>query len=182
MTITPAGFIDPYELAATLRQRAELFPRTGDIRVLPIRGPGRNGDPDDDAAFVWTRGREKWPALTAVLNQFERSASVSGEIEWGRIYFEQLMSGAIIPWTKDDTAYASRFFRTHLALRSNPLTRVYCGVASMLMIVGDVNVLGQRLPTSAINLGETPRVHLVIDFRRKDEYLDIRDPAQTSTI
>lgn len=165
MNVMPIAFVDTFDLAASLRQRLGSFHGPGDRKVLPLRGPKKDADPEDDLAYVWSKERQRWGELSAMLGHLSR---LGGEVEWGRIELEMLMPGGIIPWGRDQSAYAHRFTRAHLALRTNPHAITFIGGLAVNMALGIVNVIDRSLPASAINLGETMRVHLIADFRKKE--------------
>ena len=105
MSLVPLGWLDVYELACSLRPRVGLFPKSGPVRTLQIRGPKGDADPEDDAAFVWTRGaRERWPELNNTLSETERLVP---DIEWGRIVLELLMPNGIVRWRRIRRTMAS---------------------------------------------------------------------------
>jgi hypothetical protein len=168
MSVTTLAWVDVFELTASLRTRAGLFSKEGDCRVLPIRGPRADADPEDDAAFVRFKVSTKWPELTNVLDQLRRLAG-SPDFEFGRIYLEMLMPNGVIQWERETGDYAQRFQRVHLALRTNPGAFTFIGGASVNMQPGLVNLVDRRLPMSAINLGNAYRCHLICDFRKREE-------------
>lgn len=175
MSFVSLGWLDVYELGCSLRSRIGLFPKSGQARVLSIRGPRGDADPDDAAAFAWAKGREKWPELMNIIGQVERiGAQHLGGIEWGRIGLELLMPNGIVPIESDESGYAERFDRVHVAIRTNPAAAVFCGVLSRHIAWGELVILATKrpprppLPTGAFNAGEHPRCHLIVDFRKKD--------------
>ena len=172
MSLVPLGWLDVYELACSLRSRIGLFPKSGAVRTLQIRGPKGDADPEDDAAFVWTRGaRDRWPELSNILAETERLVP---DIEWGRIVLELLMPNGIVPLASDISDYALRYVRAHLPIRTNPLALTICGGACLHLAQGAISLLATKraplppLPVGAMNLGEKFRVHLIADFRKKD--------------
>lgn len=172
MSLVPLGWLDVYELACSLRSRIGLFPKAGAVRTLQVRGPKGDADPEDDAAFVWTRGaRDRWPELNNMLAEAERL--VSG-IEWGRIVLELLMPNGIVPLAADTSDYADRYMRAHLPIRTNPAALLICGGACTHLPQGAISLLAPKraplpmLPVGAMNLGEKPRIHLICDFRKKE--------------
>lgn len=164
MNIAAVAFIDPFDLAASLRRRLGLFQGEGLRKMLPLRGPKRGADPDDDTLFVWSKERERWGELSAMLGHLAHTQ----DILWGRIELEMLMPGGIVPWARDQTPYGQRFTRAHVALRTNPSAMNFVGGTAVNMAAGVVNLIDRTLPCSAINLGETSRVHLIVDFRKKE--------------
>jgi hypothetical protein len=175
MSFVVLGWLDVYELSCSLRSRMGLFPKSGEVRVLSIRGPRGDADPEDQAAFVWTKGREKWPELMNILGQIEHIGQAFGGIEWGRISLELLMPSGIVPFESDGSVYAERFDRVHLAIRTNPAAVMFCGIASRHVASGEAVLLATKrpprppLPVGAFNGGESPRCHLIVDFRKKDQ-------------
>lgn len=166
MTFAALAWVDTFELAASLRgPRVGLFPKSGECRILPLRGPKRDADPEDDATFV--RFFTKWPELTNLLDELRRIAG--GGVEYGRIYLEMLMPTGIIPWEHDTSGYAQRFQRVHVAVRTNPNAYVFIAGAAVNMQPGIVNLVDRRYPISAINMGTSWRCHLIVDFRKKTE-------------
>jgi hypothetical protein len=171
VSLVPLGWVDVYELSCSLRSRIGLFPKSGAVRTLQIRGPKGDADPEDDAAFVWTRGaRDRWPELSNTLAESERLVS---DIEWGRIVLELLMPNGIVPLAADPSDYAERYVRAHLPIRTNPAALLICGGTCMHLAQGAISLLATKrapmppLPVGAMNLGEKPRIHLICDFRKR---------------
>lgn len=166
----PICFVDTFDLVASMRQRMGLF-KPGEPRILPIRGPRAEADdPDDDLAYINYRDPlAKWPEMARMIRRLGRIGEEQGGIEFGRIFLEMLDPGMRLSWTLDDNAYAARFTRVHLPLRTNPAAMMHSGIEQANLLPGALTAVNQRAPHSAINLGEWPRVHLVADFRRKDQ-------------
>lgn len=171
MSFAPIAWVDVHELACSLRDRSGLFAKPGEARVVMLRGPRAEGDPEDDAAFVAFKSSAKWPELTNVLGQLKRLGpeKLGAEIGWGRIYLEMLMPGGIIPWERAEGGYAQRFSRVHVALRTNPTATTFAGGMAGNLQPGIVNLIDRSVPYSALNLGTSYRCHLVCDFRRREE-------------
>jgi hypothetical protein len=172
MSLVPLGWLDVYELACSMRSRIGLFPKTGAVRALQIRGAKGDADPEDDAAFIWTKGaRDRWPELNNTLAETERLVP---DIEWGRIVLELLMPNGIVALASDASDYAERYVRAHLPIRTNPAALLICGGTCAHLAQGAVSALATKrpplppLPVGAMNLGEKPRIHLVCDFRKKE--------------
>ena len=56
--------------------------------------------------------------------------------------------------------------RFHVPIIVNPGERLISGTETFLPIVGVMMSMAHLIPHSAINMGETARVHLVVDFRK----------------
>lgn len=162
------GFVDTFALAGSLRSRMGLFP-AGTPRIVPIRGPRKGTElADEDFAF-YAGAIEKWPELKNMVRLLNRPADrLVGKVALGCISLEQLDPGAVIPWAAESGPYAERWTRAHLALRTNPGAWCYCGAEAAHMEIGFINAVNMQALSSAVNFGEFPRVHLIIDFRKKD--------------
>lgn len=172
MTFAPIAFLDPYELAGSLRQKMGLFREGGEdgSRTLPVRGPRATADdPDDDLAFVLYGPAAKLPELKNMLTRIKRLGDTPGGIEFGRIWLELLPSGTVTPWVLDDNAYNARFQRAVMAIRTNPAVIHYSGPASLNLAPGFLNIVNHRQRCAAANHGEWPAIHLWVDFRGKDK-------------
>lgn len=69
------------------------------------------------------------------------------------------------PWTVDSPGEQSSIV-FHLAVVTNPLCIMYAGQASLHMPSGMLAYVATEVPNSAINMGETPAYHLVIEVKR----------------
>ena len=170
-------WLDTFDLAASLRTRVGMFKAEGDgRRVLPIRGL-RTGTEEDAEDFVGYKAATSWGELTGMRNRIKRIGDGlarmqgGGEISFGRIYMEMLDPGAVIPWRQEKTPYFARYDRAHLVLRSNPGAVMFAGgpngTEAYSPSPGQLFIEPARMLCSAVNLGETPSVHLVVDFRRE---------------
>lgn len=166
------GFIDTFELAASLRPRMGLFKDAGDgRREALIRWP------DDAVAEVprWLRLKEaaKWTELSNAVARVERiGTALVGPVERGRIFFEMLDPGTATPWRAEDGAYFREYWRLHLAIRTNPGCMMFAGTEAVNLLPGQIMRVATSVKASAVNGGEWPRIHLILDFRLKP-----RDPA-----
>lgn len=162
-------YVDTFDLACSLRPRAALFGGK-EIRTLMLRGP-KKGAEDTDNAAVYIRSREavRWAELKAVLNTVEQHAEriANGPVDFGRVYLEWLDAGAVAPWKRFSGIYYERFWRLHLALRSNPGAMLYSGPEALQLLPGQLTQVNVRTPHSALNFGISPRIHLVIDLAQR---------------
>lgn len=153
------GHFDIWALVATLRQRRSLFAGEGPVRRAVMRYGSGAEEPE----------ASKWIALQNTLSRARRLAP--GPIEMGAVSFEMLMPRSWVGWDDPDGPEREGWQETHLALLTNPLAWLYSGIEAMHVHPGFLVWRNRAMPASQINLGEHPRVHLVIEFR------PIREPA-----
>ena len=168
----PIVFLDTFELVASLRRQIGLFDHETP-RVLAVRRPRRNTE-EDDEDFTWDPVAQKWTELKNFLGRTKRAAErLLGPQELGHIYLEMLDPGARLPWVGGMTgSYVERHTRLVLALRTNPLAMMYAGTETFSPAPGWLTAVNVQVPHSAINLGEWPRVHLVLDCRKKEPAIE----------
>ena len=148
--IISGAWFDPYEPACSLRERMGSF------------GEGKRGrrvwSPDAD---------ERWPELNNLLGRIERfgEAMFQPLSEAPRLYLEMLDPGAIMGWRTRDDDIARETLRFYLPLTGNPLTFWYGPGQVIQSVLGQLVGCNTRIPHSAANFGECPRVALVIDAR-----------------
>lgn len=166
---TPIVFLDIFELAGSLRQQIGLFDHS-EPRIMPVIQP-RKGTEDEDEDFVMTAAAAKWVACKNFLGRLKRKGeTIFGPIDLGRVYLEMLDPGVKLPWSEPLTGgYIERYTRLHLALRTNPQAFMLAGTEWASPAMGWLTGVNVRVPSMAANFGEWPRVHLVIDVRKKDQ-------------
>ncbi len=165
------AFLDPFELAASLRTRWGRFHGDpGGLRTMSIRGaPAGAADPDDDATFGFYRQAGvrsgKWPEMAALLDRLERL----GGQDYGRIWLEMYPPGYRGWRDPEPPAYAERFSRAVMALRWNPEAALFSGRESQVLVPGFLTLVNHRTICGAMNLGEWETVALVIDGRKGED-------------
>jgi len=168
---TPVAYLDTWELAVSLKPRLGLFKidTENGTSVIMLRGPRFNADdPDDELGYVQMREAGKWEEYKNTLKRITRvGAATLGALDFGRIYFELLPPGVVTPWRSGSPGYAERFLRAHLPIRTNPQAVMFSGTEGASLLPGHLTVVNRMPPSSAINMGDHARVHLVIDFRQK---------------
>lgn len=164
--IITLGFVDTFALVASLPVRIGLFGKGDGLRTVIVRGP-KPGTELEDENFAFFK-RAYWPEMKIMLDRLKRLGGPDG-IELGLVSLEMLDPGVALPWDRESGAYAERYTRAHLALRTNPGALFYCGPEMIHMQPGWVNAINRLAPCSQTNFGEHPRIHLVVDFRRKDQ-------------
>lgn len=161
-------FVDHIDLAGTLRRHEGLYDH-GTPRILPVHVP-RKGTEEEDEDFVFlasTMG--KWVELKNFLGRLKREAEqVCGPIDLGRIHLEMLDPGVAVAREAESGAYIERYTRVHMALRTNPGALMVSGHEAASPAPGWLTAVNVRVPCYAVNMGKHPRVHLVLDWRRKE--------------
>ena len=169
---TPIVFFDTLALASSLERQAAMFDH-GTPRLLSVVRP-RRGTDEADEDFTWNPAAAKWVQLKNAIARLKRAGeTIFGQLDLGHVYLEMLDAGARTPWAEPLTgSYAERYTRLVLALRTNPATLIVAGAEAFSPAPGWLTAVNARVPQCAINLGEWPRVHLVVDFRKKEEKVD----------
>ena len=164
----PLLFVDHIDLAGTLRRHEGLYDH-GTPRILPVHVP-RKGTEEEDEDFVYlasTMG--KWVELKNFLGRLKREAEkLTGPIDLGRVFFEMLDPGATAACSAETGAYIERYTRIHLALRTNPGALMVSGSEAFSPAPGWATAVNVRVPCYMANMGAHPRVHLVVDFKKKE--------------
>jgi hypothetical protein len=145
------GWLDCFDLAASLPKHMGEF-----------KGEGRRLLYSFDAV-------EGWVEFESIRDALDSTAHRLG-YEINRCILELLDPGHCSPWRT-----FGALLRTHLVLRTNPRAVIYSGIESMSPGQGLLVAFDPRQPFSAVNLGDSPRIHLVVDWRLKRT----EDPAQT---
>jgi hypothetical protein len=170
---TPIAFLDTFDLVASLPARMGLFRDAADgSRMLALRterpaplgedaGIGRVANP-----FGWYAAYTKWPEMKNLLGRLKRIGDVQlGEIELGHVYLEMLDADTVTQWRRPE---ASPWVCAHLPVRTNPAAFLYAGREMTHLLPGQLTVVDRGVWSSAVNWGEYARIHLVIEFRKKE--------------
>lgn len=163
--IRPISFIDTFALAATLFKMKDVFDSDaakdgdGNSRILVM-----NNDMLKDTA---------WKAIKAVtakaLNELSKINN-GKRPELASIAIEKLMPQGMIPWGVETDVSTLTF---HIAVVTNPNCFNYCGTSQHQIPAGGMAQIPTTIINSAVNLGETPRYHVV---------LEIKNPQDTVTV
>jgi hypothetical protein len=161
--LTLCGFLDCFDLVASLRDKANLFkPVEAGEHVFPIRW-------DDGGTWKRTRLWQKWAELRNVVSRIQRRGSeVVGPLDLGRIFFEMVPAGVTLPWRSEGGGYWDHHMRLHLPLRTNPAAFLHFATEMHHLLPGTLHIVNVTAQHAATNAGEWPRVHLVVDLRRKE--------------
>jgi hypothetical protein len=166
----PLLFVDHIDLAGTLRRHEGLYDR-GTPRILPIRHPRKGTEAEDEDFVSGPRDGPiaKWVEMKNFLGRLKREAEkLTGPIDLGLVWLEMLDPGVTLPWATESGPYIERYTRVHMALRTNPGALMISGCEASSPAPGWVTAVNVRVPCTAINMGQNPRVHLVVDFKKKD--------------
>ena len=157
------AFLDTYDLVASLPGRIGEF-KAGNPRILTLRGAVK----DKEGEYGYTALANRWPEVKNILGRIEMGTPQSGPLDLGRAYLEMLDPGSDTRWQSVGGIFAT----LHLPLRTNPDAIMYSGRENQHLLPGMLTIVDTRL-WSAVNRGEWPRVHLVVDVKRT------QDPERT---
>ena len=165
MNIRPIGPIDIHHLlAATWRERERISPRLTLFR-------DKDGDKAIMALKEWVAIRNALRLVKRLLHaQLAAAHPPDQPIEWGIVAFERLAPGENQPWVAGGD-YALAHQRFMLPLLVPPGSGVIVGIDTMAGAPGVLYWLNNRVPYCSINLGESMRLHLIVD---------VRDPGETT--
>lgn len=98
-----------------------------------------------------------------------------GEGYFVRMLLTRLAPGGRITPHSDGGYSLMRCHRIHLPIRTNPACRFHVGGTSMVMQPGALWEINNRLTHAVENDGDTPRVHLILDYVQPGETILDRD-------
>jgi hypothetical protein len=139
---------------------------TGDWTSISLRSP--SGEVNNIVAHAGSwKDYKDTPVLKKCQYFSEIIASFHCEKESIRLL--KLAPGSKIKEHTDlDLSYADGLFRIHIPIQTNPLVEFYINHKKVVMDVGTCWYGDFNLPHGVSNLGETDRVHLVMDCVRND--------------
>lgn len=162
MTVRSFAYLDTWELAASLRDRMNLFRELeGGERVLPVRW-------NSGEKWMRTQHWTKWGELRNAISRVQKhgEALVGHPIEAGSIRFEMIQPGHVTPWS---SIQGVEYVCAHLPIRTNPACFLHFPAEMHYLLPGHAHVVGVQIPHSWANMGEWPRIHLVMEFRAEPE-------------
>lgn len=143
-----------------------------DTESIILRGP--KGDdvaawfadiPHQDMAIL-----KEFKSAKSVLTRIANALAVDGVPgKIGKAMIVSLKPGGFIDWHTDEGAYAEAYNRFHVCLIPSPGAFLYSGGEQASPAVGWLTFFNNRALHSAINLGQTPRVHLIVDVRKPEK-------------
>jgi hypothetical protein len=166
MLFRAVDHIDVFELSCSLRPRMNLFgPAKEGVRLLGLRWA-------DDGVWKAHKETRKWTELRNSITRIKRLGKAllpDEDLEEGAIFLEMLDPGSSTSWSDDPVDY----LRVVLPIRTNPRALMHAVPASGLpeavhLPQGQLTLCAPAL-SSATNLGQSPRVHLCINIRQKQE-------------
>lgn len=157
MNIRPVAFVDRSMLAAGLFWKFQKrFIAIGNkIKAIQLREEG------SDLEIV-----EEWKAAKAILRRLDQAIAPLCQGRPGRIVnarIERLDPGGVIPWTTEDEELPSIRIRLRLGVTSAPGGLVFSGIDSRMIPENELCFVNHRVLNSAINVGDFPMIHLVMD-------------------
>lgn len=177
MTFKSLFQIDVQPLIDTLPENDHLFSRDTARPKYPgsahhstqsiyLRGPVALNDPGHDwfadVPHIDYHAASHWPAALDVLEQIEDRIGA----ELGKAMIVSLKPQCWVDWHVDEGPYAEAYRRGHLPILSNDFAHMYVGQEAGHLPPGRFFEFNNRAPHSATNFGTTPRVHLIVDWRK----------------
>lgn len=175
MTFQPMFQMDIEPLTSTLAYRESLFDEIRlrqntpgsahhDTRTIYLRGPVamEPGFWTKDIVHCDYPALKEWPEAREALEVI--AARVKSQISKAMIV--SLKPGGFVDWHIDQGEYADTHCRGHLPLATNDHAYVYAGDESGTLAPSFFFKFNNRVLHSAINLGDTPRIHLIVDWRK----------------
>lgn len=152
----PLGWIDTWTLSCAIRRQQKDLIGEG-VRTLD----------------VLTADKARWqPALNVVsrvrrrLREVQRIMPVLAAYEIAEAIIEQLDAHDTWPWMLGEPEIT-----LHVGIVTNPFSRLYCGTEVWAVGVGDVVAIdaAPAVLRSAVNHGDTARIHLIVRLRKRVE-------------
>lgn len=152
--IRPLAWLDIWQLAVWTYGHQNMLKddadRPGLRRLTIVEGKRRHP------------GYDKMTTLRNLVTRARRVAEV-GNLELTGAALEQLDPGAHVPWSMGEDRIA-----VHVGVVCNPHSALYCGSEMLIVLPGQVAALNERFLWSAVNAGETVRIHLILYFRQRE--------------
>lgn len=145
----------------------------GQTETILLRGP------HDPSLENWTLDVDhfdtpllaEWKSAQGLLNRVRNACAnaIGGQsVTLGKAMLVALKAGGHVDWHVDEGEYAERHDRLHLAIATNPAARLLSGLESINLPVGHMAWMNNRILHGALNLGDWPRIHLIVDVRKPD--------------
>lgn len=148
------GWESPWAIATWVYKEQGALRGEGGVRRLVVIRPGEN-------AQYRHPNLQKWTTLRNAINRARRLAE-QGNLELVSAELEALDPGAFIPWEKAGAEIA-----VHIGVVTNPAATLYCGNEGMVVQPGQIVARAGDSLWSAVNIGDTPRIHLLLTLRER---------------
>jgi hypothetical protein len=152
----PLGWIDTWALACAIRRQQKDLTGEG-VRTLD----------------VLTADKTRWqPALNVVsrvrrrLREVQKIMPTLATYEVAEVEIEQFDPHTDKTWA---VGWNTPEITLHVGIVTNPFSRLYCGTEVWAVGVGDVVAIdaAPAVLRSAVNHGDTARIHLVVRLRQR---------------
>ncbi len=130
------------------------------MSVLPLRS-------EDGALPILA----EWKSAKALLNRLRLMAAAylnAHDLELGEAALVLLKAQGMVEWSVRESDWAS----LQLCIVPSPSAWVYSGGECSVLPVGQLTFVNRRVLHSAVNFGNHPCIHLVVDVRKPDDRLD----------
>jgi hypothetical protein len=145
------AFLDVWSLSASLRSRMNL------LMASPLLVHTTDGWVEEHT--------EKWPQLRNVVSRVTRLPAAK-EYELGLVTVELLSPGEATAW---EMRAPWPLQLLHLPIVTNPAAMVFSGPQGWHIKHGVLTWVNNAVLCSEVNFGEFPRIHLVLEVRKKEE-------------
>lgn len=162
MNIFPIDFLDTSTFTANLllRHKAKFQELEPGLSVLPLRN-----DAGDLPVLA------EWGSAKALLSRIRSTAArILPEGKPGvlaRAHVVTLNPGTVVPWGVDEEEYGATVHRLHVCVIPSPGCWIYAGGESANPAVGILTLVNHQTLYSAINIGQHPCTHLIVDVLRQ---------------
>ena len=115
-----------------------------------------------DIGHVDTPVLKAWPEAQVLLEEIELFTGRT----LGKAMLVMLKPGGGIDWHFDQGEYAAAHYRLHVPIVPCPAAALFSGNEAFAPSPGDVVRYDTTVLHSAANFGATPRIHLIVDYRK----------------
>lgn len=161
INFAPITYIDVLPIIGGLWKRRNDFIDAelgSPVRVMEIRTLG-----DDSTDIRVLPVVRDWVNLSTLLNKTKTLVSAE---PMGVAFIEEIPPRSVKPWAQEVGEYFELYRRFQLPLAINPGCIMYAGNEFLHPQVGHLIETNPRMWNSAVNFGDHPRYHLVMDIRR----------------
>jgi hypothetical protein len=150
--LKPLGWVDTWSLSAALNRARDKFrtETSPGVRVIRTRHDGEPGD-IGPVRILLNKARR------LIIQQAPQFVLVGAQIE-------QFEPRAVTNWDQGHESGAE--IAVHIGLVTNPMAVIFSGNEGSTVAVGQVVAQDLGVMHSAINLGDTPRLHFVLFLKK----------------